>query len=162
MTPGLVSYPLRDFGDEGNDIKNSFMQLAEQITSVYNITKCWICGGPVGLSSWPRVAMPLLPKWLVSRYSEAKGNKTWESSHDSPWHIKFPEKGKYCLARTQKDGPSVGNSACEWTNRNVSIAVQVGEELHKKDELIYTYAWVKDEGGTSAFPRFWSLTLNAS
>ena len=37
--PGTISYPLKDFRDEGNDIKNSFMQLAEQIASVYNLTE---------------------------------------------------------------------------------------------------------------------------
>ncbi|XP_074939559.1 endogenous retrovirus group 3 member 1 Env polyprotein-like [Phalacrocorax aristotelis] len=160
--PGTISYPLRDFRDEGNDIKNSFMQLAEQIASVYNLTECWICGGPFGLSSWPWVAIPLLPKLLVSKYSETKGNKTWQSSHDSPWHIKYPEKGKYCLAKTQKDGIFVGNSTSEWTYQNISITISVGEGPHEKDELVYIYAWVNEEGYQNTFSRFWSLMSNTS
>ena len=73
-----------------------------------------------------------------------------------------PEKGKYCLARTQKDGVFVGNGTCEWTYQNVSITVQVGEGPHEKDELVYSYAWVNEEGYQNAFPRFWSLTPNTS
>lgn len=52
-TPGTISYPLQEFGNGGSGIKNSFIQLAEQVANIYTLSNYWVCGGPMGLETWP-------------------------------------------------------------------------------------------------------------
>ena len=84
-----IGYPPQNFGDGGGGIKNSFLQLAEQVANVYNLTNCWVCGGPMGLETWPWVSTPIAPKWLASNYSGINHTTHWEIENTSPWPIQY-------------------------------------------------------------------------
>ena len=83
--------PLFDLGWQ-----NEFMALGQQVTNTFNLTNCWVCGGPLGLESWPWTAVPISLKWLVSNYSEVK-NYSYCGEDTQPWTIRYPVQGEYCL-----------------------------------------------------------------
>jgi len=78
------------------------------------LTSCWICGGPLGLRSWPWVSTPVHPSQLADNDSmiqnDSDGDKT-------PWFVTHPQEGQYCLSRNQLGRTWVGQSSCKWTFR---------------------------------------------
>ena len=124
--------------------ENEFVLLAKTISKTFNLSHCWVCGGPLGLSSWPWVSVPLSPSQIVSNYSDVN-NTTWEDSEK--WPVQFPNKGKFCLNRTQKGGVDVGESKCQWT---------LTHKLINKDRGIYIWLWLNGQGCSKGFKGFWS------
>ncbi|XP_074678149.1 endogenous retrovirus group 3 member 1 Env polyprotein-like [Strix aluco] len=123
---------------------NEFVLLAKTVNQTFNLSHCWVCGGPLGLSSWPWVSIPLSPSQIVSNYSDI-ANTTWDDS--GTWPVQFPNKGKFCLNRTQKGGVDVGESRCQWT---------LTHKLINKDRGIYVWLWLNEQGRSKGFKGFWS------
>ncbi|XP_032867588.2 uncharacterized protein LOC116965925 [Tyto alba] len=164
--------------------QNEFVVLGQQVANTFNLTNCWVCGGPLGLESWPWTAVPISPEWLVSNYSEVENDTYWEESVPSPWPVRYPAQGKYCLNRTQEGGIFVGNSRCVWTYtygnhcltdgckpincsqpRNESPLPGPQEYctlLDSHDESFVPrwlgWAWVNQTGHRKQFSNFWSST----
>lgn len=95
--------------------ENRFLQLGEIIASSFNLTNCWVCGGPGELDEWPWVAQPVQPKYLLSNLSIVhNGTEQW-STDSSPWRLYSAGMGIFCLNRTRRGGRYVGESKCSWT-----------------------------------------------
>jgi len=84
---------------------NEFVVLAKAVSRTFNLSHCWVYGGPLGLSSWPWTSTPLTPAQIVSNYSETM-NSTWGDS--GTWPILFPAVGQYYLNHVQEGGIHVG------------------------------------------------------
>nr|XP_038027767.1 uncharacterized protein LOC113842184 [Anas platyrhynchos] len=92
---------------------NNFFILGEEVAKAFNLSNCWVCGGPGEAESWPWVAGPVEPKWWVSNLSEVHdGTQFWKEEED-PWQLHSSRKGIYCLNRTGT--VKVGESICKWT-----------------------------------------------
>ena len=72
-------------------LRDEFVLLAKAVSRTFNLSHCWVCGGPLGLSSWPWTSTPLTPAQIVSNYSETT-NATWGDS--GTWPIQFPAVGQ--------------------------------------------------------------------
>uniref|UniRef100_A0A8C8RIR2 Uncharacterized protein n=1 Tax=Pelusios castaneus TaxID=367368 RepID=A0A8C8RIR2_9SAUR len=95
--------------------ENTFIELGETIADSFNLSNCWVCGGPGDLNEWPWVAQPVQPKWWVSNLSMVRnGTELW-AQDSSPWRLYSSGMGVLCLNRTKQDGVHVGQSKCEWT-----------------------------------------------
>ncbi|XP_030423775.1 endogenous retrovirus group 3 member 1 Env polyprotein-like [Gopherus evgoodei] len=95
--------------------ENRFMQLGEIIADSFNLTNCWVCGGPGELNDWPWVAQPVQPKWWLSSLSIVhKETGRWTEDH-GPWRLYSAGVGVFCLNRTRHEGRYMGESKCEWT-----------------------------------------------
>ncbi|XP_030432327.1 uncharacterized protein LOC115658016 [Gopherus evgoodei] len=95
--------------------ENRFMQLGEIIANSFNLSNCWICGGPGELDKWPWVAQPVQPKWWISNLSIVhNGTGIW-TADSSPWRLYSSAMGFLCLNRTRQEGVYLGTSTCEWT-----------------------------------------------
>ncbi|KAG6933243.1 endogenous retrovirus group 3 member 1 [Chelydra serpentina] len=80
--------------------ENSFLQLGELIADSFNLTNCWVCGGPGELNEWPWVAQPIQPKWWLSSLSIVhKGTERW-TENQGPWRLYSAGIGVFCLNRT--------------------------------------------------------------
>ncbi|XP_053902206.1 uncharacterized protein LOC128846944 [Malaclemys terrapin pileata] len=65
--------------------ENRFIQLGETIASSFNLSSCWVCGGPGDWNEWPWVAQPVPAKWWISNLSIVhKGTEVWDED-SSPW-----------------------------------------------------------------------------
>ncbi|XP_040978490.1 endogenous retrovirus group 3 member 1 Env polyprotein-like isoform X1 [Aquila chrysaetos chrysaetos] len=166
--------------------QNEFIVLGQQAANTFNLTNCWVCGGPLDLESWPWTAVPISPKWLVSNYSEVKNDSYW-GEDTQPWAIRYPAQGEYCLNRTQKDGVPVGNSKCNWTYtygnhcltdgcRPINCSGNTNSDPISHNAGYQTYcslfsshssnfvprwpgwAWVNQTGHRKQFSNFWSST----
>ncbi|XP_039383120.1 uncharacterized protein LOC120399180 [Mauremys reevesii] len=95
--------------------ENTFLELGETIAKSFNLSNCWVCGGPGDLNEWPWVAQPVQPKWWVSNLSMVRnGTELW-AQDSSPWRLYSSGMGILCLNRTKPKGVYVGESQCEWT-----------------------------------------------
>ncbi|XP_068019987.1 endogenous retrovirus group 3 member 1 Env polyprotein [Melanerpes formicivorus] len=141
--------------NEGFLVTNLFMQLAEEVSSVYNLMNCWVCGGPQGFEAWPWVSTPVAPKWLVSSLSEVDKNTFWTEEDTAPWPVQYPGQGIYCLNRTQPGGVFVGRSTCQWTFTYRNLRLQ---NQKKRPSFRHTsgWMWVNKTGGVKDFEGFWS------
>lgn len=123
---------------------NEFVLLAKAVSRTFNLCHCWVCGGPLGLSSWPWTSAPLTPDQIVSNYRET-ADDTWGDS--GTWPIQYPTVGQYCLNRTQRGGIYVGESKCQWT---------LTRKLVDKDRRVYIWMWLNETGRTQGFKGYWS------
>ncbi|XP_034627589.1 endogenous retrovirus group 3 member 1 Env polyprotein-like [Trachemys scripta elegans] len=95
--------------------ENRFLQLGETIAGSFNLSNCWVCGGPGDWNEWPWVAQPVPAKWWISNLSIVhKGTEVWDED-SSPWRLYSSEMGILCLNRTKQEGVYVGKSQCDWT-----------------------------------------------
>ncbi|XP_061477875.1 syncytin-2-like [Rhineura floridana] len=96
------------------DRTNTFVELAHQVSKVFYLKNCWICGSPKGFPEWPWIAFPVAPRWLLSNVSEVHVNlRTWTEPHI--WKLHGAGVGKYCIYQNVTGGVQVGNSRCNWT-----------------------------------------------
>jgi len=58
-TTGNLSLPTL-----GHKWENKFIVLGSEVDHQFNLSNCWVCGGPTGLESWPWTAVPISPEWL--------------------------------------------------------------------------------------------------
>lgn len=91
---------------------NNFFILGEEVAKAFNLSNCWVCGGPGGAESWPWVAGPVEPKGWVSNLSEVHNGTQFWKGEEGPWQLHSSEKGIYCLNRTGT--VKVGKSICKW------------------------------------------------
>lgn len=91
---------------------NEFLLLGRAVPWAFNLTKCWICGGPMGLSSRPWISNPLEPDQIPHSYSSIQ-NTTRDNT--TPWPVTYPGRGHYCLSRNQSNGIQTEESQCAWT-----------------------------------------------
>ncbi|XP_054043608.1 uncharacterized protein LOC128903623 isoform X1 [Rissa tridactyla] len=144
---------------------NEFVALGRSVARLFNLTNCWVCGGALGLESWPWTSLPVSPKWLVSGYG-AVGNDTYweEESTPSPWPVQYPAQGQYCLKRTQPGGTFLGTSVCNWTftyANHPPPGSPYAVPTTQIDGLAAEgprWAWVNESGHQKAFSGFWSPT----
>ncbi|KAG6928004.1 endogenous retrovirus group 3 member 1, partial [Chelydra serpentina] len=95
--------------------ENRFIQLGESIVNSFNLSNCWVCGGPGDWNEWPWVAQPVQPKWWVSNLSIVHdGTEIW-TEDSSPWRLYSSGMGIFCLNRTRREGVYIGESKCDWT-----------------------------------------------
>ena len=97
----------------GQEWRNNFFTLGEEVAKAFNLSNCWICGGPGGTESWPWVAGPVEPKWWVSNLSEVHNGTQFWKEEGGPWQLHSSARGVYCLNRTGT--VAVGKSICSWT-----------------------------------------------
>lgn len=164
--------------------ENEFVTLGYSVAHTFNLTNCWVCGGPLGLESWPWTSVPISPEWLVSNYSEVENGTYWEEDAPPPWPIRYPAQGQYCLNRTQEGGVFMGTSKCNWTytygnhclidgckpvncSRVRDNPLFLQSELQKYCELFNStdesfvprqlgWAWINETGHRKRFSGFWS------
>lgn len=84
---------------------NEFLLLGRAVAQAFSLTKCWICGGPMGLSSWPWVSILLEPDQLTNNYSSIE-NVLYDDT--TPWPITYPGRGHFCLFHNQSNGIRMG------------------------------------------------------
>jgi len=118
--------------------------LAKAGSRTFNLSHCWVCGGPPGLSSWPWTSTPLTPAQIVSNYSDTT-NDTWGNSET--WPIQFPTVGLYCLNCAQEGGIHVGESKCKWT---------LTLKLVDKDRGVRIWMWLDEIRCSRGFKGYWS------
>lgn len=70
------------------------------MAQAFNLSNCWVCGGPRGTESWPWVAGPVEPKWWVSNLSEVHNGTQFCKEEEGPWQLHLSEQGIHCLNRT--------------------------------------------------------------
>ncbi|XP_062431044.1 endogenous retrovirus group V member 2 Env polyprotein-like [Rhea pennata] len=154
--------------------ENEFVTLGYSVAHIFNLTNCWVCGGPFGLESWPWTSVPISPEWLVSNYSEIENDTYWEEDTSPPWPVRYPAQGQYCLNRTQKDGVPVGVSKCNWTytygnhcltdscmplncsqskNKPIACGNSTNESFVPRQ---LGWAWINETGHRKHFFGFWS------
>jgi len=123
---------------------NEFVLLAKAVSRTFNLSHCWVCGGPLELSSWPWTSTPLTPAQIVNNYSETT-NDTWGDS--GTWPIQFPAVRQYCLKRVEEGGIHVGESKCKWT---------LTCKLADKDRGVHIWMWLDEVGRNQGFKGYWS------
>ncbi|XP_061464406.1 N-chimaerin isoform X1 [Rhineura floridana] len=114
--PRLQAGQMRDIRSTPITVErtNAFVELAHQVSKVFNLTSCWICGSPKGFPEWPWIAFPIAPRWLLSNASEVHVNlSTWTEPHI--WRLHETGVGKYCIQQNITGGEQVGHSNCNWT-----------------------------------------------
>lgn len=47
------------------ECENKFVTLGYSVAYTFNLTNCWVCGGPLGLESWPCTSVPISPDLLA-------------------------------------------------------------------------------------------------
>ena len=119
--------------------ENELVLLAKAVSRALNLSHCWVCRGPPGLSSRPWTSTPLTPAQIVSRYSETTNSET--TSDSRTWPVQFPAVGQYCLNRAQKGGVYVGE-----TLRN---------KLATANRGISIWAWLDNAGRRRGFRGYW-------
>ncbi|NWV65047.1 ENR1 protein, partial [Malurus elegans] len=74
---------------------NLFVDLGEQISWELNLTKCWVCGGPLMAEEWPWKGMSL------SQVELLKWNQTEGQGTDRPegWVLSSDTIGEECIWR---------------------------------------------------------------
>nr|XP_012964127.2 uncharacterized protein LOC106020099 [Anas platyrhynchos]XP_012964128.2 uncharacterized protein LOC106020099 [Anas platyrhynchos] len=97
----------------GQERRNNFFILGEEVAKAFNLSNCWVCGGPGGDESWPWVAGPVEPKWWVSNLSEVHNGTQFWKEEGGLWQLHSSDRGMYCLNRTGT--VAVGKSICNWT-----------------------------------------------
>ncbi|KAG6937984.1 hypothetical protein G0U57_007833 [Chelydra serpentina] len=95
--------------------ENRFLQLGETIANSFNLSNCWVCGGPGELNEWPWVAQPVQPKWWLSTLSIVHDGMGVWTEDSSPWQLYSSGMGILCLNRTRREGVYLGESKCDWT-----------------------------------------------
>ena len=94
------------------------MALIQTIADTFEVSDCWICGGPQLLSQWPWVAVPLSPVWILSNRSVVHDRtRFWTSQEKHQGSLSKSVPGEHCLNQT---GPELqetwlGESNCKWT-----------------------------------------------
>ena len=148
--------PWRGFGSPSGsrEWENEFVTLGYSLAHAFNLTSCWVCGGPFGLESWPWTSTPLSPEWLVSNYSEVDNDTYWEESAPPPWPVRYPAQGKYCLNLAQEGGAFMGISKCNWTYTYGNHCASFSDCSHTRTG----WAWVDNSGKEKLFETFWSPT----
>ena len=68
-------------------LDNEFLLLGKAVAQTFNLSSCWICGGPLGLHSWPWVSTPVHPSQLADNDSIVQNDTYGEKT---PWFITYP------------------------------------------------------------------------
>jgi len=138
--------PIRPRPTDPYDVRrdNEFVLLAKAVNGTFNLSHCWVCGGPLGLSSWPWMSTLLTPAQIVSNYGDTT-NDTWGDSRT--WPIQFPAVGQYCLNCAQEGGIHVRASKCKWT---------LTHKLVDKDRGVQMWMWLDEVGHNQRFKGYWS------
>ncbi|XP_064364897.1 endogenous retrovirus group 3 member 1 Env polyprotein-like [Dromaius novaehollandiae] len=123
---------------------NEFVLLVKAVSQTFNLSHCWVCGGPLGLSSWPWTSTSLTPDQIVSNYSETVDDM-WDDS--GTWPIQFPAMEQYCLIRTQEGGIEVGESKCRWTLTHKPL---------DKNRNLHLWMWLNETGCHRGLEGYWS------
>ncbi|KAJ7427444.1 hypothetical protein WISP_07072 [Willisornis vidua] len=88
---------VKDLTDLTQGGKNLFVDLAERIASSLNVTKCWVCGGPITAEEWPWRGTALsaveLLKWGW------KAGHQYENNRPEGWILSSIAVGRDCLER---------------------------------------------------------------
>lgn len=69
----------------GQEWENQFAALGEEVAEVFNLSNCWLCGGPGGSEEWPWLASPAEPKWWVN----ARATVGWDLGPKKEVHGHF-------------------------------------------------------------------------
>ena len=100
---GMILFPL--LGHQApvinSPLENSFLALIQTIADAFEVSNCWICGGPQWLSQWPWVAVPLSPVWILSNRSVVHDRtRFWTSQEKHQWSLSESVPGEHCINQT--------------------------------------------------------------
>ncbi|XP_069761031.1 endogenous retrovirus group 3 member 1 Env polyprotein-like [Narcine bancroftii] len=106
--PDLVRVHPNNHVSFGNAIggDNLFVDLATKIAGTFNVTNCWVCGGPRMSEQWPWWGEPLNSLTMISRIWTTNRTRSRET-----WSLSNVPSGFYCLSRAGKY--PVGESPCK-------------------------------------------------
>ncbi|XP_036596588.1 synaptonemal complex central element protein 1-like [Trichosurus vulpecula] len=87
--------------------RNSLEQLMETVAQTFNLTYCWVCGGPQQLENWPWVPVPVSPAQILSKRSEVHLREQ-PSTHAHRWYIVLGVEESRGEAVAMESSSSVG------------------------------------------------------